>query len=115
MGAEKVEQFARLYLVPGMHHCFGGHGPSLFNHLTAPISPADPSRDIAAALATWVEHDAAPGALIAVEPENLFEATFDLSLTIPRRTGLLCPYPRKALLRGKALDPMLASSYYCSD
>ena len=115
MGAERVDRFVRLFLVPGMHHCFGGHGPSLFNNVTAPTTPRDRSRDIAAALEAWVEDGVAPQSLIAVEAENPFEALFDLPRAISRRTGLLCPYPKVARLRGPESDPMAASSYYCDD
>ena len=113
MGAETVEGFLRLFLVPGMHHCFGGHGPSLFNNATAPRSPKDPSRDIGAALKSWVEDGIAPQSLIAVQTENPFEAVFDLAKAVPRRTGLLCPHPGVARLRGPDFDPTNASSYVC--
>ena len=33
-GQKDVESFARLYLVPGMHHCGGGPGPNQFDMLT---------------------------------------------------------------------------------
>ena len=115
LGPEKVDQFARLFLVPGMQHCAGGHGPSLFNNLTAPSMPRDPSRDIGAALEAWVEDGVAPQSLIAVEPDNLFESVFDLSKAAPGRTHLLCPYPQRAGLRGARFNQNNASSFLCED
>ena len=71
MGADKVDEFARLYLVPGMFHCFGGYGPSLFDML----SP----------LVAWVENGTAPEAIPAVE--------LDFETGMPKRTRNLCAYP----------------------
>ena len=34
-GQREADAFARLYLVPGMHHCSGGPGPNAFDMLTA--------------------------------------------------------------------------------
>ena len=66
-----VDEFARLYLVPGMFHCFGGYGPSLFDML----SP----------LVAWVENGTAPEAIPAVE--------LDFETGMPKRTRNLCAYP----------------------
>lgn len=114
MGHEIVDGFARLFLVPGMQHCAGGHGPSLFNNLTAPNTPKRPERDIGAALEAWVEDGRAPRYLVAMEPENLFESIFNHLEAVPVRTGLLCPHPQIARLRGPAMDPDIASSFHCA-
>lgn len=51
MGAKAVDQFVRLYLLPGVAHCGGGDGPSI--------------RDFLGPMQAWVERGIAPGALQA--------------------------------------------------
>ncbi len=48
-GAEKVEDFYRLFLAPGMGHCAGGPGPTLVDYPTA--------------MENWVENGFAPSCL----------------------------------------------------
>ncbi|MBK8050391.1 MAG: tannase/feruloyl esterase family alpha/beta hydrolase [Anaerolineales bacterium] len=52
-GLEATQEFARLYMVPGMFHCSGGDAPSQFDMLT-------PIQD-------WVEKGEAPEAIIATQ------------------------------------------------
>ncbi len=66
---QSVEDFARLYLAPGMQHCLGGEGPSQFDMLTE--------------LENWVELGSPPAEVIATNPET--------GMTRP-----LCPYPQVA-------------------
>lgn len=49
MGADKVQAFSRLYLLPGMGHCGGGQGPSQLDLLTPMLD--------------WVETGIAPDAI----------------------------------------------------
>jgi feruloyl esterase len=51
MGAKAVDDFARLYVLPGVAHCGGGDGPSI--------------RDYLGPMMSWVEKGIAPGALPA--------------------------------------------------
>jgi feruloyl esterase len=51
MGAKAVDDFARLYVLPGVGHCGGGDGPSI--------------RDFLSPMMSWVEKGVAPGALPA--------------------------------------------------
>lgn len=71
-GQRNMESFARLYLVPGMHHCRGGSGPNEFDMLTA--------------LENWIEDGAAPGPIVASHSTN----------DKVDRTRPLCPYPQVA-------------------
>jgi len=75
-GAQQAESFARLYLVPGMHHCSGGPGPNTFDML--PV------------LEAWVERGVAPAQVIASHVTN---RQVD-------RTRPLCPYPQVAVYKG---------------
>ena len=87
-GQQAAEAFARLYLVPGMHHCAGGPGPNQFDMLTA--------------LENWVEKGAAPQSIVATH------ATGDHV----DRTRPICPYPQVAKYTGTgSIDE--AASFRC--
>ena len=66
----------RLFMVPGMGHCFGGEGPTTFD----PIS----------AIEEWVEHGKAPDRIVAT---RWTAGKID-------RTRPLCPYPQVAAYKG---------------
>ena len=38
MGAKRAGEFVRLFMVPGMHHCAGGTGPSDFGQNAVPVA-----------------------------------------------------------------------------
>ena len=79
---------ARLYIAPGVNHCFGGPGADRF--------------DMIAALSAWVERDAAPATLSAAK----VDATGNVLFTRP-----LCEYPRYPhFIDG---DPNAAPSFRC--
>jgi feruloyl esterase len=50
-GLAATQRFARLFMFPGMYHCFGGTGPSAFDLLTP--------------LLNWVETGVAPDRVVA--------------------------------------------------
>jgi len=75
-GAERIAEWARLFLAPGMGHCGGGNGPNAFDPL--------------AALEQWVEQGRAPGSIIAT---SMTDGKAD-------RTRPLCPYPQVAKYNG---------------
>jgi len=86
-GADEVEEFFRLFLVPNMHHCAGGPGPNTFDALSAVVA--------------WVEDGKAPQRIIASGGE------------VPGRTRPLCPYPQKAVYKGRgSIDD--AASFACT-
>ena len=68
-GPRKVNNFLRLFMVPGMMHCSMGPGPNEVDWLTA--------------LELWVEEDIAPDRIVALQPQT-------------GRTRPLCPYPQVA-------------------
>ncbi len=76
-----LNDFYRLFMVPGMNHCSGGVGPDHFDALTA--------------VAEWVEKGRAPDKLIASQ----FPAHQNSGP--PLRTRPLCPYPQVAHYSGK--------------
>jgi feruloyl esterase len=81
----KLSDFARLFMAPGVLHCGGGPGPSSF--------------DAMGALEQWVEHGVAPDRLIATH----------LTAGKADRTRPLCPYPKKAVYDGKGNSDDAAS------
>lgn len=85
-GPEGPQDWARLFLVPGMTHCGGGESTDRFDMLTA--------------IQDWVEKDQAPDRIVA--SGNAF----------PGVTRPLCPYPAVARYTGG--DPASAASFSCS-
>jgi feruloyl esterase len=76
MGAERVSDSVRLFMLPGVLHCSGGEGAFDVDHLSV--------------LETWVEEGKAPERVIARRP--LGEGA--------ERTRPLCPYPQVAVYNG---------------
>lgn len=89
-GLKKTQQFARLFMVPGMMHCQGGAGPSTFDALTA--------------VEKWREDGVAPMKIIAskVVKGKVVE------------TRPLCPYPRAAIYKGSG-DTNDAANFVCGN
>lgn len=83
---QPVDDYARLYLVPGMGHCAGGE------------ETLD-SFDLLTPLVEWVESDGPPGAVVAT------------GRSMPDQSRPLCPWPEYAHFEGGA--PALAESYSC--
>ena len=87
----EVRRFARLFMVPGMHHCAGGPGPNVFDLLT----PLD----------NWVTNHKAPDSVLATHYfEN--EPTTFIDRSMP-----LCAFPETAHLVGG--NVFVASSWRC--
>ena len=84
-------------MVPGMHHCAGGTGPSDFGQNSVPAAGDSAAHNVVVALQEWVERSTVPEQLIARQES---------------RTGLVCAYPKRATLR-KGADKRLAESYSC--
>jgi Tannase and feruloyl esterase len=101
---DKIKEFMRLFMVPGMYHCEGGPGPDIFDDLSA--------------LEQWVENGKAPRRMIAYKTEaaNSFypdrspgKLTDKLSIL---RSRPLCVYPEVARYKGEgSIDQ--ASSFEC--
>jgi hypothetical protein len=73
----KAQSFVRLFLVPGMAHCFGGPATSAFDAFTAVVK--------------WVEDGIAPDSIVATALPGT---------PWPGRTRPLCPYPKQARYKG---------------
>src|SRR5262245_7944197 len=86
-GMDKVKDWSRLFLVPGMGHCQGG-------------SATVDSFDMLSAIVDWVEKGKAPDSVVA------------RSRTSPARSRPLCAYPAHAQYNGSG-DPQNAASFTC--
>jgi feruloyl esterase len=109
LGAARAKSFMRLFMVPGMHHCGGGVGPSDFGQGGPTPENNDPTTSLTAALQAWVENGRAPEQVVARQvpaPGTPQPGTL--------RTGLICAYPRQARLIPGG-EPMRAESYACRD
>jgi hypothetical protein len=85
----KTQDFMRLFMVPGMTHCSGGHGTDRFDAVTAVID--------------WVEKGKAPDSIRASRVVN------DRVV----RTRPLCPYPQVARYSGSgSIDD--AANFSCA-
>ncbi len=99
LGAEAVDENARLYLVPGMDHCAGGEGPFNIDWLTA--------------LDEWSEEGKAPGALLGSHPAEIPGAFGAPAQPSKPYTRPVCPYPQIAKYKGDGL-PSDAANFQCS-
>ncbi len=104
MGATR--DFYRLFMVPGMSHCAGGVGATVFGNLTT--AQRDPDHDVVSALDHWVEKGVAPKQIIATGFVDGNPAK-GVQMTRP-----LCPYPEDAVYKG-AGDTNSAASFTCQN
>ena len=88
-GRNQVENWSRLFLVPGMGHCRGG-------------AAALDEFDLLTAVVDWVEKGTAPASVIAT------------GKALPGRSRPLCAYPQYAHYRGQG-DPEDAKNFVCRE
>jgi feruloyl esterase len=92
-GYDKLRDHARLFMAPGMLHCFGGDGPSDFDTLSA--------------LDRWVNEGKAPDGIVAAKfPDNKPGQK-------PLRTMPLCAFPEQAKYSGTG-DVNSAENWTCT-
>ena len=105
--SKPVDEFYRLFMVPGMGHCAGGLGPNRFGNggAISAATAADPERDVFAALERWVEKGVAPDHLIGQGT-----ATDDPAKVLTRP---LCQYPKVAQYKGSG-DIHDAANFTCA-
>ncbi len=107
-GLAATQAFYRLFMVPGMGHCFGDIGASNFGGVGQQLPPTRDSRhDLVAALEAWVERGVAPADFIATK-----YASPDAGAKTVRFQRRICLYPAVARYRpGSA--PNDAASFTC--
>lgn len=87
---KQTQQWARLFMVPGMGHCSGGPGPDDF--------------DAVSALDQWVEHAATPDKIVASHVTN----------GTPEYSRPLCSFPQEAQYAGSG-DRRDAKNWACAE
>ncbi len=108
-GVDATRDFYRLFMVPGMTHCYGGPGAANFGAVGQQIPPVrDAQHDIQTALERWVEQGVAPAQLTATKFVDDAAGTRTVKLTRP-----LCLYPTVPRYRGTG-DPNDAASFVCA-
>ncbi|KAI0671669.1 feruloyl esterase-like protein [Trametes maxima] len=106
-----IEDYYRLFLVPGMNHCHGGFAANAFGSVeqasnnNPPIS-FDPEHNILAAMVRWVEEGVAPDTILAANYKDNDVAN-GVGFTRP-----LCRYP--STIRYSGGDPNSADSFKCA-
>jgi feruloyl esterase len=108
---KEIQEYYRLFMVPGMAHCTGGDGPNAFGNgsnpahieFNAPVVDAD--HDLLKALERWVEQGIPPEKIVATHYVNNNPAN-GVQFQRP-----LCPFPQVA--RFKVGDPTNADSFEC--
>jgi hypothetical protein len=105
MGQTAVDSFVRLYMVPGMQHCFQGPGTDSFGEPGTTV-PKDPKHDLQLALEQWVEKGVAPNVIVATRYVD-DDAAKGVQMTRP-----LCPYPQESKYKGEG-DTNRARSFEC--
>lgn len=104
MGAEQTASFVELYMIPGMEHCLGGPGASVFGQLGLPTTQG-PKYGIFDRLENWVEDGSASGPVIATKyaAGNGGQTVF---------TRPLCAWPKVARYQGSG-DTASAANFAC--
>jgi len=104
---DNAASFVRLFMVPGMQHCFSGPGPDSFGQLGwfPGSGPDDAQHDLYLGLEQWVEKGLAPQQVIASKIEG--SPSPKITMTRP-----LCAYPAYAAYNSKG-DPNDAANFGC--
>jgi feruloyl esterase len=103
-GEAKGRNFARLFLVPGMGHCFGGPGVTDIGQPFSEQVPAERDGDALMMLVAWTEGGPAPAQLIAHKPAGN---------GLPAQERPICAWP--ALPEYRRGDPARRTSFGCAD
>ncbi|MDB5929806.1 MAG: prolyl oligopeptidase family protein, partial [Polaromonas sp.] len=102
--AKAAADFARLFLVPGMGHCFSGPGVTNFGQpFTSDVPPAV-QNDALMTLVAWTESGQAPAMLIARKPAGDGH---------PAQERPVCAYPALPEYRGG--EATKRTSFACTD
>ena len=103
---EDIQDFYRLFMVPGMAHCGGGPGANAFGNGINGPNPLDAADDLLSALDRWVENRVAPDKIIATKYVNN-DPTQGIAFQRP-----LCVYPQIAKYNGSG-STTSAASFAC--
>jgi feruloyl esterase len=108
VGEDATDEFARLFMVPGLHHCGRGPGPWSFGGTGQIALKDDAEHNMLMALDRWVEEGVAPEKIIGVKFVN-DDPRQGVALTRP-----LCPYPQAAQYKGSG-SINEAANFVCAE
>lgn len=112
LSGQRAKDAVRLFMVPGVQHCFGGAGPDSFGQSGAPAPTEAPERSMVMALQNWTEGKRpAPDTFVGRRGHG--GGMMGAGTAGPERQRLLCAWPGNAVLKPGA-DPDQAASYTCS-
>lgn len=94
-GLEVVQQFARLFMLPGVYHCQGGTGPSRVDLLTPIVTWVEQGKPPTKVIASQTTADSASGGF-----SNPTEGATGNNAKVVR-TRPIFPYPMQARSNGK--------------
>lgn len=99
MGNASLDDFYKLFMIPGMHHCGGSDGAPWYTAAYGNLGHSvlgyeDPQHDAILAMMNWVENGTAPESLIATKFYN------DIPAKGVERQRPICPYPQVAVYNG---------------
>jgi hypothetical protein len=106
MGAEKVQSFALLYMIPGMEHCSGGPGATAFGQFGMPTAKGS-QYGLFDSLQDWVEKGTPNSSVIATKYEPGPNGAPQPAFTRP-----LCAWPKVARYKGTG-DTNDAANFAC--
>jgi feruloyl esterase len=98
---------SRLFMIPGMQHCYGGTGAELFGATSPAGDGAQPENNISMALRLWVETGRVPDAVIGTRTPSA-----EFPEIRPGEERLHCAFPKRAVLMS-GTDPGAAENYVC--
>jgi feruloyl esterase len=102
-----ADDFTRLFMVPGLHHCTSGPGPIDFGGRGQRWLRDDPDHNLVRALERWVEQGVAPNRIVGAKFVN------DDPEQGIARTRPLCPWPQMARYTGSgSIDD--AANFVCA-
>ena len=111
LGKDETASFSRLYLLPGVQHCFDGPGPDRIGQWGLPaMKDSTAANNVIHALQDWVEDGKAPEAITATkyaEGDDHQPNPHKVVMTRP-----VCPYPQQAHYKGNG-NKKDAASYEC--
>jgi hypothetical protein len=107
MGADKLQSFTRLYLQPGMEHCYGGPGPTAFGQFGIETAKG-PKYGLFDSLQNWVEKGAPDDDLVATKYAPGADGAQKVLMTRP-----MCAYPEIPKYKGSG-DTNDAANFTCA-
>jgi feruloyl esterase len=101
----QLDEFYRLFMIPGMGHCGGGPGASMIGQGHTGVATEDPNGNVLKAIVRWVEEGIAPDTILG---SKMVEG----SKTEVKFQRKHCRFPRHPSYGGSG-DPGEAESWTC--